>query len=154
MTRISRPPTSPRRRRRGITFYEVFLALVLLVGALAVLGQHVSLGVRAADQARLRTLAEEFATAKLNEVLAGVEPLEAVAGAPLAGFDGAAADDGLWSYSVDVQPGPTDALLDLTVTVTHEGPRGTPDELFRLRQFLRDPNVLLEAQLAESEAGA
>ncbi|NNJ25717.1 hypothetical protein [Alienimonas chondri] len=145
---------TPRRARRsypatrdGITFYEVFLALVLLVGALAVLGQHVSLGVRSADQARLRTKAEELATTKLNEVLAGIEPLETSAGVPLTD------DDGLWSYSVEVAAGPADGLLNLTVVITHEGLRGSPDEAFRLQQFIRDPAVLLDAQVSESAGG-
>ena len=131
-------------RRSGITFYEVFLALILLVGALAVLGQHVSLGVRAGEEARLRTKAEELGTDKLNELLAGVEPLQSVEGTPLPG------DDGLWSYSVTVAPGPagTEGLLVVSVTVLHEGVRGTPDEAFRLQQLIRDPNVLLEAEVA------
>ena len=140
MTR--RRTTRPPRRRSGLTFYEVFLALVLLVGALAVLGQHVGLGVRAADDARLRTRAEELATAKLNEVLAGIEPLQAAADAPLGG------DDGLWTYTLDVAPGPAEGLLDIAVSVAHPGPAGTPDELFRLRQYVRDPAVLLDAQVA------
>ena len=120
----------------------MFLALVLLVGSLAVLGQHVGLGVRATEDSRLRTRAEEFATAKLNEVLAGIEPLQTVADAPLP------ADDGLWSYSVEVAPGPIAGLLDVTVSVAHAGLRGGPDELFRLRQYVRDPAVLLDAEVA------
>ncbi len=130
------------RRRDGLTFYEVFLALVLLAGSLAVLGQHVALGVRSSEESRLRTRAEESATSKLNEALAGVEPLETVAGAPLPG------DDGLWSYSLTVNAGPRDGLLDLEVNVTHEGLDGSPDEAFALRQWIRDPAVLLDAEMA------
>ena len=147
-----RQSASPRRRvrrRAGITFYEVFLALILLVGALAVLGQHVSLGVRAGEEARLRTKAEEFATVKLNELLAGIEPLQTIGETPLPG------DDGLWSYAVELAAPPAEGLADVSVVVTHEGVRGTPDEVFRLRQLIRDPNVLLDAEVSQSTgAGA
>ncbi|MFH5806348.1 hypothetical protein [Alienimonas sp. DA493] len=125
----------------------MFLALILLVASLAVLGQHVSLGVRMSEEARLRTKAEEFATAKLNEVLAGVEPLQSVGEAPLEG------DDGLWSYSLTVASGPAEGLLDVTVAVLHEGLRGEPNEAFRLQQFVRDPAVLLDAEVSESTGG-
>ena len=146
MTRRTRRRRSCRRRldrRAGLTFYEVFLALVLLMGSLAVLGQHISLGVRAADAGRLRTAAESLATAKLNEVLGGVEPLNPVSDAPLP------ADDGLWTYSLDVGAGPAEGLLDVRVAVAHAGPRGEPDETFALRQFVRDPAVLLDAEAAQ-----
>ena len=146
MTR--RPPHTrtcrPLHRRAGITFYEVFLALILLVASLAVLGQHVEVGVRSSNDARLRTKAEEFATAKLNEVLAGLEPLQSIGDAALPG------DDGLWSYSLEVAPGPGEGLLDVRVTVSHLGLRGEPDEAFALRQYVRDPAVLLDAQVAEA----
>ena len=144
MTRRSLIPRPRRGRRDGITFYEVFLALILLVAALAVLGQHVGLGVRAADDARLRTLAEELATAKLNEVLAGIEPLQTVSDAPLE------AGDGGWTYGVEVAAGPAQGLLDVRVTVAHAdgGLSGIADESFALRQLIRDPAVLLDAEVA------
>ncbi|QDT17567.1 hypothetical protein [Alienimonas californiensis] len=125
----------------------MFLALILLVGSLAVLGQHVSLGVRAADEARLRTKAEEFATTKMNEVLAGIEPLQTVGEAPLQG------DDGLWSYSMTVAAGPAEGLLDVSVTVLHEGLGDGTNEAFRLQQFVRDPAVLLDAEVSASSGG-
>ena len=136
---------APRRPapRDGLTLLEVFLALVLLAGSLAVLGQHISLGVRSAETARLRTEGEALATAKLNEVLAGVEPLDTVADAAIPG------GDGLWSWSLDVAAGPADGLLDVRVSVAHAGLRGAPDEAFALRQFVRDPAVLLDAEAAQ-----
>ena len=132
--------TRRRARRRGLTLYEVFLALVLLAGALAVLGQHISVGVRSSETARLRTEGEMLATAQLNRVLAGVEPLEAVQEAPL---DGAGED---WTWSLDVAAGPADGLLAVRVAVAHAGLTGDPDELFTLQQWVRDPAVLLDAE--------
>jgi hypothetical protein len=134
-----RPLARSPLRRSGLTFYEVFLALVLLAGSMALLGQHVSRGVRAAEAARLRTLSEEFAANAINEMLAGIEPLETTDARPLAD------DDGLWSRAVTVEQR-EDGLLDVAVRVTHAGVRGEPDEAFTLRQLVRDPAVLIEAQ--------
>ena len=141
-TARSRRPT--RARRAGMTLYEVFLALALLAGALAVLGQHLSVGARGSEAARLRTEAEMFATAQLNLVLGGVVPLSPVADSPV---EGTADPD--WTWSLDVAPGPAEGLLAVRVSVAHAGPAGGPDELFALHQWVRDPAVLLDA-----EAGA
>ena len=137
MNRRSRPA----RRRSGLTLYEVFLALVLLTGSLAVLGQHVRLGSASSEAARLRTDAEMLATAQLNRVLAGALPLESVGDEPLDGGDGG------WTWSLDVAAGPADGLLAVRVAVTHAGVGG-PDEAFALHQWVRDPAVLLDAEAA------
>ena len=127
-------------RRSGLTLYEVFLAIMLLAGALAVLGQHLSVGVRSSEAARLRTEAELLATAQLNRVLGGVVPLEQVADAPVEG----AGDD--WTWSLDVTGGPAEGLLAVRVALSHAGPAGDPDEAFALHQWVRDPAVLLDAE--------
>ena len=130
----------PARRRGGLTLYEVFLALVLLAGALAVLGQHLSAGARSSETARLRTEAEMLATAQLNRVLGGAEPLEPVQESPI---DGADPD---WAWSLDVAAGPAEGLLAVRVAVSHAGVTGDPDEVFELHQWVRDPAVLLDAE--------
>ena len=143
MTNTRRPSKRrPLPRRAGLTFYEVFLAIVILAGSLAVLGRHLAVGRRAATDADRETIAEELATNTLNEVLAGAVPLQPQSGVPLQ------VDDGLWSWSLELAAGPSQDLLDVRVTVTHSTPEGTPDAAFTLRQWTRDPAVFLDAEAA------
>ena len=127
--------------KRGFTLYEVFLALTLLLGALAVLNQHVATGVRASVSAKRQTRAEVLATTKLNEVLAGVEPLTAVDAAPLE--SGESGDTGAWTWTMTVAPGPYDGLLDVAVTVQHTDENRVRDAFLTVRQYARDPAVFL-----------
>lgn len=124
-----------RRSRGGLTIYEVFLALALMLGALAVLSQHVAVGTRAGVRGRLQTQAAMLAETKLAEVLAGAEPMAATSGAlPEAG----------WSWSLEVAAGPQEDLLDLTVKVTHSNTAGENDASFMLKRLVRDPQVFLD----------
>ncbi len=101
-----------RGRPPGLTLLEVVLAIALFLGATAVLSQLVSTGVRAAVQARWQTQAVLRCQSKMDEVVAGVEPLQDVS-------EGFFDDDeeGVWRWSLTVLPGPEDNLYELTVRV-------------------------------------
>ena len=91
--------------RRGMTLYEVVLSLAIFVGALTALGPLASTGTRAAVSARLETQAVLRCESKLAEVLAGIEPLQAVS-------DAAFADEAPgWSWGLTVSSGPREDLL-------------------------------------------
>lgn len=128
--------------RRGLTIYEVFLALTLLLGALAVLSQHIAVGTRAGVRGRLQTQAAMYAETKLAEILAGVEPMTPASGAAVAG-----APTG-WTWSLEVIAGPQEDLLDLAVTASHMNLQGSTDASFTLRRLVRDPQVFLDAASA------
>ncbi|MGC1273264.1 MAG: hypothetical protein WBC44_06120 [Planctomycetaceae bacterium] len=138
----------PPAPRHGLTVYEVFLALTLLLGALAVLSQHISLGSRAGVRGRLQTQAAIYGETKLNEVIGGVEPLAASSGLPIAGAPAG------WTWSLDVMAGPAEDLLDLTVTTTHVDLRGQTDASFTLRRLMRDPQMLLDQAAAAATAAS
>lgn len=133
-----------RQTRRGLTIYEVFLALTLLLGALAVLAQHIAVGTRAGARGRLQTQAAMFAETKLAEILGGVEPMSPASGAAITGAPAG------WTWSLEVAAGPQEDLLDLAVTATHTDLRGSTDASFTLRRLVRDPQVFLDAAVAAS----
>lgn len=133
--------TSPAFRndsRAGLTIYEVFLALTLLLGALAVLSQHVAVGTRAAVRGQMQTRAALLCQTKLAEVLAGVEPMSQVSDMGIED-----AGDG-WTWSLEVVAGPTEDLLNLGLTVAHANERGEADASFTLRRLVRDPQVFAQ----------
>ncbi|HEY0980573.1 MULTISPECIES: hypothetical protein [unclassified Schlesneria] len=102
------------QNRTGLTLLEIILALALFCGAIAALSQLAWNGTRATVQARLKTQATIRCETKLNEVLAGVEPMQPQNQVPFP-------DDSRWVWSQKVIPSGTADLVQLEVTVTHKG---------------------------------
>ena len=130
--------------RRGLTLLEVLLSLGLFLGALAALSQLWYGGVRASVQARLSTQAILRCESKLNEVVAGVIPLQSVGDTP---FD----DDSTWSWNLQLEAGLHADTLLATVTVSHPGQGGLSSSSHQLRRLIRDPQVWTAAQQATTD---
>ena len=94
VARHSVPKAPSRSDRRGITLLEVLLSAVILAMSLAALGQLVSNGVTAGLRSERQTEAAVRCQSKLDELLAGVEPLRAVSAVPCV-------DDPRWLWSVE-----------------------------------------------------
>ncbi len=134
--------TAPAGSRQGLTLLEMVLALAILLVALAALGSWFATGTRAARQATLQAKAVRLCQSKLDEVLAGIEPLEAVDQAPLDDTDPS------WVWSLELQATDFDELALVTVTVAHLNQQNRPEVSFSLRRYLR------QAAQAEAEASA
>lgn len=144
-TRILRRPIRHARssagsagRRRGLTLFEVLLALVIFVGAMAAVGQLVSNGVRAALQARFQSQAAMMCEAKLAEVVAGVQPLAAA--------QAVYPDDPAWSWTLAVTAAPVPGLIRAEVTVQRTGSNAKGKVTFSLARYVRDPQTYIVAQ--------
>jgi hypothetical protein len=138
-------------KRRGLTLYEVILAVAIFFPALVVLGQGIATGSRAGIQARLQTQAVLRAESVLAEVLAGVWPMESAAGMA---FDDAAPG---WTWDLEVLAGPHLHLLELQVTANYMSESGTTTTSCTLSRYVRDPQLYIDAaalQAAEAEAQA
>jgi type II secretion system protein I len=96
--------------RQGLTLLEVILAVAVLGGCVAVIGELVRIGTRHAEEAREISRAQLVCESKLEELAAGAAPLESVASAPLE-------TDGRWLYSVSVSTLDRPELLEVRVTV-------------------------------------
>ena len=137
--------------RRGLTLYEVILALAIFLPALAVLGEGISTGLRAGVQAQLQTQAVLRCESALAEVVAGVWPMQAAS--EMAFADGAAG----WTWSLEVLAGPHPHLLELQVTATYTDDTGLSTVSHTLTRYVRDPQLYLDAaalEAAEAEAQA
>ena len=128
----------PSHRRAGVSLLEVVLALGIFVAGLAALSQLHATGTDAAVQARLKTHAILRCESKLNEVSAGVEPLQAANALP---FE----DDSSWNWSLTSEPGPHADLLQITVTVARNGQSSFDSASFSLSRLIRDPLVFQQA---------
>ena len=128
-----RPPS-----RRGITLFEVMIALAIFLGSLAAIGQIVDVGSVAASRGRLHSEAVLRCETKLAEVIAGIEPMTAVSGQM---FE----DDPEWSWTLTIADGPYSDLLELTVDVIHQRSNGTSNAEFSLTRLIRDPQLFIDA---------
>lgn len=127
-----------KRNRAGLTLLEVLISLAIFLGALTALSQLIGIGSRAAVQAQLRTQAILKCQSKLAEVLAGAQPLESVS---QAAFE----DEENWKWSLDVQPGAYENMLQLTVSVLYSGAGESVTTSYQLTRQIRDPAMLLDA---------
>lgn len=142
--------------RGGFSLLEILLALAILGGSLAVLSQIAETGTSAAREARDLSVARLLCQSKLSETLldatSGISP-QTIIDAPLEAFDSGSLTT--FNYSVEVQPGQLDGLLNVRVTVTAVNPSGgSPLATYALTRWMIDPLLGLEAAEAEAEAEA
>lgn len=142
------PSPCARKGKKGLTLYEVILALAIFLPALAVMGQAIATGGRAAVQSRMQTDAVLRCESLLAECGAGVRDLETVSGMSF--------DDGSvgWTWSLVVSAGPVDGLLQVDATVAHEDTLGQVNATCTLSRLLRDPEAIASEQEAIAEAEA
>ncbi len=128
-----------------MSLLEVVLALGIFVAGLAALSQLHTTGADAAIQARLKTHAIMRCESKLNEVAAGVEPLQAT---NAMAFE----DDPSWNWTLESAPGPHADLLQITVTVARSGQSSLDSTSFALSRLIRDPLVFQQATATDDAA--
>ena len=116
-------PRRLRQRNAGLTLLEVILALAILAGSLAVLGELARQGMHNAESARAATEAQLLCESKLAEIAAGITPPESVTNASWQiATDAEVPTNDKWLYSVEVDSTDTEGLLAVRVTVTQDQP--------------------------------
>src|SRR6187397_2573803 len=100
-------------RRTAMSLLEVILAIAILGGALATIGQLLRIGSRNAAMARDLTLAQIYCETKANEILVGTLLPEAISDVAL---DETSAK-GEWLYKIDTVGTDTPGVIAVTVTV-------------------------------------
>jgi general secretion pathway protein I len=135
--------------QRGITLLEVILALAILAGSVAVLGELLRTGLLNAADARDFTRAEMHASSIMSQVVAGAITPESISMMPVE-------DDPDYSFSMAADQA-EQGLLRISVTVTrNQTPPKKPRE-FTLVRWMVDPqmemNLAAQAQ-ANADAAA
>ncbi|MEX2120971.1 MAG: hypothetical protein WD847_15375 [Pirellulales bacterium] len=125
----------------GFSLLEVVLALAILTGAIAVLGQVVRTGIDNARMARDLTQAQLYAESLMAEIAAGVIPAEPASSVPLD-------DKGNWTHSIVVEPLNDEGLLHVAVTVEQRAQR--PIRPFTVVRWMRDPETQVSASQGTS----
>lgn len=139
-----RLPPSAFRRRSGFSLLEVILALSILAGAVAVLGELLRTGMRNAQTARDLTRAQMLCEEIEEEVVAGVIAPSAVSSVPCD-------DDPRWLYSIDCNSDQSGILI-LQITVAKDLPAGQRPVQFTLWRWMIDPNIAPESNVNEQQS--
>lgn len=123
--------------RDGFSLLEVIVALGILFGAISVLGELARSGTRSARSARDLTQAQLLCESKLDEVTAGLVPLESAQGA----FDTTGGKQDEWLYSIEVGQADQYNMIPISVTV-EQNPQVVKDPVrFWLVRWMLDPNI-------------
>jgi hypothetical protein len=118
---------------------EILMATSILLGSLIVLGQLAAVGRMHAEDAEGLTAAQLVCQTKLNEILAGLEPLRSVENEPVADAPG-------WVYSVEIESVDRLGLASLRVAVSEEvaeledAAEDRRRERFALTRWVRSPD--------------
>jgi len=121
-----------RKGRHGFSLLEVLLATSILIGSAIVLLELVTIGNKHARSARDLTKSQLICQTKLNEILAGAIPAEAVRPTPIE-------DDPEWVYWVELSPIQKDGLVALEVNVAHEPVPPKQSARFKLVRWIHEP---------------
>jgi len=131
---------APYKRREGLTLLEVILALAILAGALAVLGELAGRSMRNAEVARATSEAQLLCETKLAEIAAGITPANPVNDAPWqSASDLEIETNEAWLYSVEVDSTALDGLLSVRVTVSQDRPPEKKPVSVSLVRWIVDP---------------
>lgn len=133
------------RDSRAFTLIEVILALVVLGGALAILGEVMQLANSSAVDARAETQAQLLASSVMDEIIAGVQDDSPLSRQPLD-----VPDATRWLYSVETGTSDVVGVFPLVVTVEQDlEPQFNPVK-FRLVRWM--PTVAETSENAEEAA--
>ncbi len=130
-------------RKAGFSLLEVILALAILAGSIAVLGESSRLALKNAQVARDLAHAQLLCESKLAEITTGITAAETVSNTAFDATTTASLDpsEPAWMYSIETQPTDEEGLIAVRVTVTRNLPAEKHPVTFSLVRWMPDPNA-------------
>ena len=139
-----------RPRRTAFSLLEVLLAIAILLGSAIVLAELAGIGTQHVTSAERLATAQRLCQLKLNEILAGITPLERVESQTLV-------DRPDWIYSVEIEPisrpGFQQGLAALRVTVAEDVEEDQQGRQFTLTRWIRDPYLQSDTEIGSDRRG-
>ncbi len=137
-----------RARQAAMTLLEVILAIAILGGSLAVLGEIVRAGTRAARGAKTLSTAQLLADSLAAEICATTTTPETSEGI-VENFGGMR-----WAYTTQVEQVEQQGLLGIVVTVREDLDLTQQPVTFSLVRWMIDPQTELDLEAAAAEMAA
>jgi len=144
-TRLNVHFRAPHQSRRGLSLFEVVIALTIFACSMGAIGHLISTGVRAAVRSRLESQAIMRSESKIAEVAAGITPMQNASGV-------AFPDDSAWNWSMSISGGQYPDLYVVEVTATHHSTSNIGKISYSLRRMVRDPQLEMLAYQKQLEA--
>jgi general secretion pathway protein I len=137
------------RRQRGLTLYEVVIAMAIFAGAITALSQALSTATRAALQARLQSQAVLLCQTKMAEVVGGAIPSSASGESSFneQGLDG-------WTYSINVTAAAHTGINQVEVTVQCRQAEQAVDASFTMTRLVRDQQAFVSSAIQAAKQKA
>ena len=137
-----------RSAHSAFTLIEVILALAILAGAVAVLGEIMAIASRHAREVQAETQAQLFATSVMDEMLAGITEVAQVSRQALETTDKAP-----WVYSVNLSTTTIVGLSSIEVIVEQDlEPQFNPVR-YRLVRYYAEPSTATPTDATAPDAG-
>ncbi len=140
--------------KRGFSLLEVILALAILCGTLAVLGEMAGRGMRDAEIARDLTQAQLLCETKLAEITCGALPAEPVERAQFDTIDGLDVRGIPWLYSIRTEPSEEEGMLVVRVTVEQDLPERQRPVVYSIDRWILDEGFELSNQSVDEAGGS
>ena len=142
-------------KKAGFSLLEVILALSILAGSIAVLGEASRLALKNAEVARDLAHAQLLCESKLTEIVTGITPAETVGNTPFDPTTTASIDASgpSWLYSIETQETDEEGLVSVRVTVTRDLPASKHPVSFSLVRWIPDPNATTAADSGDTASG-
>src|SRR5262249_35590829 len=116
----------------GLSLLEVLVALAIFFVSYVAIWQLMNVAGDRAEEVAQRNQATQLAQSKLNEMIAGVEPMESISETE---FE----DAPRYFYDVTVSDGPVASLRTVQTTVKHKDKNGNETLVVKLTQIVLDP---------------
>ena len=124
-------------RCQGLSLLEVMLALAILGGALAAIGELMRIGARNAEIARDLTTAQLICESTMAEVQLGFLPLQTVGPVPVSDLQ----YQQEWLYTITVQPLDQQGLTSIVVRIEQSSEVFSRPVSFTVTRWMIDPSV-------------
>ncbi len=130
-----------------MTLLEVILAIAILGGSLAVLGELVRVGTRSARAAQVLSTSQLLADSIVAEITAGITAAESTEGVvdDYGGFR--------WSYVVQIEQVDQQGLLAVAVTVRENADVSQQPVSYTLVRWMIDPQTERDLETAAAAGG-
>jgi prepilin-type N-terminal cleavage/methylation domain-containing protein len=143
-------------RKAGFSLLEVILALAILAGSIAMLGEANQMALKNAEVARDLAHAQLLCESKMSEIVTGITSTDSVSNAQ---FDATMTDslnpsEAGWLYSIESQTPDKQGLLTVRVTVTRNLPAAQHPVSFTLVRWLRDPDSTTSSSGTSTTSGS
>ncbi len=145
----NRQRTTRSYQPTGLSLLEVMLALAILGGALAAIGELMRIGARNAEMARDLTTAQLICESTMAEIQLGFLPMQTAG--PIAVEDAQYQQD--WLYTIVAEPLDQEGLTSIWLQIEQNPESFSRPVSFAVTRWMIDPTVVMATEETLTSVG-